>query len=155
MFLISPQVAKRGSHITNTICFERSIQVSRSGSGVTLGPHLWLLSRTFRPTAQFWAPRWTSETRTNFQRVVPGLGGEYLPQCSGPGGTWLYIDVLIYSQMFIFGFFIFSGWHFWEFPASQITDLARIVCVANRLPVRVLDEPITPFFVICRCASFW
>ena len=27
--------------------------------------------------------------------------------------------------------------------------------VANRLPVRALDEPIIPKFVICRCASFW
>ena len=66
-----------------------------------------------------------------------------------------------FSQFFRFHVFIFGGRHVSELPACEITNFAkrhfaaRIVFVTNWLPVRVLDEPITPICVIFRCASFW
>ena len=52
------------------------------------------------------------------------------------------------QSFFIFVFFVFGGRHAREFPACEITDLAIIGFVANRLPVGVMDEPITPICVI-------
>ena len=68
----------------------------------------------------------------------------------------LYTVIFFISRVFIFG-----GRHISELPACEITNFAkqhfaaRIVFVTNRLPVRVLDELITPICAIFRCASFW
>ena len=75
------------------------------------------------------------------------------------------VTSLNYSQFFIFGFFIFGGWHVWDLPASEILDLASlnlaggfwpsIVLVTNQVVVKDLEVWVPPKFMIFRRASFW
>ena len=55
-----PQVAQRGSHPTNTICFEGSDPRALSCFGVTLGTRLGSLSKAF----ELQEPSFTSQRHT-------------------------------------------------------------------------------------------
>ena len=82
--------------------------------------------------------------------------GNASPEGGLPSKVYTYTVIFVTFRVFLFG-----GRHVSELPTCEITNFAkrqfaaRIVFVTNRLPVRVLDEPITPICVIFRCESFW